>query len=85
VDGGRVATPAVIELLQRGTRAPLSYLCPVQQIQAAIEYLKGVLKLTAPPSALGAALPLHASPTAPADTWVADLASRRAWGTPGAA
>jgi hypothetical protein len=44
-----------------------------------------VLELTALLFALGAALPLHASTTAPADTWGGDLASRRARGTPGAA
>jgi hypothetical protein len=50
-----------------------------------IENLKGVLELTAPLFAPGAALPLHASPTAPADTLGGDLALRRARGTPGAA
>ena len=38
--------------------------------------MKDVLKLTILLSALGAALPLHATSTATPDTWGGDLASR---------
>jgi len=71
-----VAIPAVNEFWQTGNQALNSNRTPIKQIQASGETMKNVFKLITLLFALGAVLPLHATPTAAPDTWGGDFASR---------